>query len=364
MRFRARRVCRFAIAVVFTASLVPATLARAQAAQAGGGSGAVAGSVAVRQSGQPVPGAVVSLEGTSLTAVSNQTGRFRIDSVPPGSVMLVVRAPGFLDAHAGAVQVRAGDTAQIDVELDVTPNFMERVQVTATKTPLSIGDVPAQTDIVSRATIESRGDQTLTQAISHVPGAVVSTQLGIFESVMLRGMPSGDPEFTNTLLLIDGVPQATPATGRAWSGYDQRRQQHRGRARPQLGALRADGHRRLGQHPDGQPDGEAGVQCRFHGRRVGDGQGAGARRPVRSRTGAATTSRSGRSATAGTSIRRPATTTRTATRRCSASSRSCRTRSRSAASASTASCRTTARRPTSRSSRASCCTTSIRASID
>jgi len=216
MRFRARRVCRFAIAVVFTASLVPATLAGAQAAQAGG-PGAVAGSVAVRQSGQPVPGAVVSLEGTSLTAVSNQTGRFRIDSVPPGSVMLVVRAPGFLDAHAGAVQVRAGDTAQIDVELDVTPNFMERVQVTATKTPLSIGDVPAQTDIVSRATIESRGDLTLTQAISHVPGAVVSTQLGIFESVMLRGMPRGDPEFTNTLLLITACRRPPPATGRASS---------------------------------------------------------------------------------------------------------------------------------------------------
>ena len=212
MRFRARRVCRFAIAVVFATSLVPATLARAQAAQ-GGASGAVAGSVAVRQSGQPVPGASVSLEGTSLTAVSNQTGRFRIESVPPGSVMLVVRAPGFLDAHVGAVQVRAGDTAQIDVELDVTPNFMERVQVTATKTPLSIGDVPAQTDIIGRATIESRGDLTLTQAISHVPGAVVSTQLGIFESVMLRGMPRGDPEFTNTLLLIDGVPQATSRNG-------------------------------------------------------------------------------------------------------------------------------------------------------
>ena len=192
--------------------LIRPRLARAQAAQ-GGASGAVAGSVAVRQTGQPVPGAIVSLEGTSLTSVSNQTGRFRIDSVPPGSVMLVVRAPGFLDAHVGAVQVRAGDTAQIDVELDVTPNFMERVQVTATKTPLSIGDVPAQTDIIGRATIESRGDLTLTQAISHVPGAVVSTQLGIFESVMLRGMPRGDPEFTNTLLLIDGVPQTTSRNG-------------------------------------------------------------------------------------------------------------------------------------------------------
>src|SRR6185436_11469061 len=75
------------------------------------------------------------------------------------------------------------------------------------KTPLSIGEVAAQTDIIDRSTLESRGDQTLVQAISHVPGAVVSTQLGVFESVMLRGMPRGDTEFTNILVLIDGVPQ-------------------------------------------------------------------------------------------------------------------------------------------------------------
>ena len=176
MRFRARRVCRFAIAVVFAASLVPATLARAQAAQAGGGSGAVAGSVAVRQSGQPVPGAVVSLEGTSLTAVSNQTGRFRIDSVPPGSVMLVVRAPGFLDAHAGAVQVRAGDTAQIDVELEATPNFLERMQVTAAKMPLWIGEVAAQADIVDRADHRAARRPNADAGDPHVPGAVVSAR--------------------------------------------------------------------------------------------------------------------------------------------------------------------------------------------
>ena len=212
MRLSARRVWQCAPAVLAGVWFVTG-LAQAGQAPQGSGAGALAGSVAVRQSGQPVPGAVVSLEGTPLTAVVNTTGRFRIDNVPPGSVMVVVRAPGFLDAHAGAIQVKAGDTAQINVELDVTPNFMERVQVTATKTPLSIGDVPAQTDIIDRSVIESRGDLTLTQAISHVPGAVVSTQLGIFESVMLRGMPRGDPEFTNTLLLIDGVPQATSRNG-------------------------------------------------------------------------------------------------------------------------------------------------------
>ena len=90
------------------AATVLATFAFSNAAWAGqappGATGAIAGSVAQRQSSQPVPGAVVSLEGTSLTAVATATGRFRIDNVPPGSVMVVVRAPGFLDAHVGAVR--------------------------------------------------------------------------------------------------------------------------------------------------------------------------------------------------------------------------------------------------------------------
>ncbi len=202
------RVCCVAIVFMTVAGLVAG-----RAAAQTPGTGVVAGSVVARQSGQPVAGAVVAVDGTNLSAVASATGRFRIGNVPAGSVVLVITAGGFLDLRASAIQLRAGETADLNAELEVTPNFMERVQVTASKAPLSIGDVPAQTDIIDRTTMENRGDQTLTQSISHIPGAVVSTQLGVFESVMLRGMPRGDPEFTNTLLLIDGVPQATSRNG-------------------------------------------------------------------------------------------------------------------------------------------------------
>ena len=79
--------------------------------------------------------------------------------------------------------------------------------MTATKSPFSVGDVAAPTTIVDRETIERRGDQRLTEAVEHVPGALVTTELGVFESVLFRGMPRVGNEFTNTLLLIDGVPQ-------------------------------------------------------------------------------------------------------------------------------------------------------------
>ena len=169
--------------------------------------GSIAGSVVAREDGRAVPAALVLVDGTDLIGVANAVGRFEIDEVPAGAAVLVVQAPGFLELRSPQIQVPAGAVASVAIELEVTPNYLERVQVTATKAPLSIGELAAQADIVDRSTIEERGDQRLTEAISHIPGVIVSTQAGSFESVMLRGLPRDGNEFTSTLLLIDGVPQ-------------------------------------------------------------------------------------------------------------------------------------------------------------
>ena len=191
--------------VVLLALLLIASSPRSSAAQAK--TGVVTGTVVAREGGRPVPDAAVLIEGTGLTAVANGVGRFRLENVPAGSIVLVASGPGFLQLRVPDVQVRANETTALVVELEVTPNILERVQVTATKSELSIGDVAAQADVVERSTIDNRNDQALVEAVAHVPGAVVATQLGMFESVQFRGMPRDGNEFTNTLLLIDGVPQ-------------------------------------------------------------------------------------------------------------------------------------------------------------
>jgi outer membrane receptor protein involved in Fe transport len=171
------------------------------------GTGTIAGTVEDRQNGQPIPGAAVVVDGTDVTTVANGVGRFEIGNVPAGQRTLLISAPGYLEFRVPNVIVSAGQTAVLAAELELTPNFMELVQVTATKSALSIGEVAAQATIVEREDIERKGDQTLTQAIGNTPGVFVSTQLGIFESVLMRGLPRQGNEFTNTLLLIDGVPQ-------------------------------------------------------------------------------------------------------------------------------------------------------------
>ena len=169
--------------------------------------GSITGTVVAGEDGRAVAEAFVQVEGAAASATTNAVGRFEIAGVPSGPATLTVRAPGYLELQIPDVQVAAGSAATVTVELASTPNFLERVQVTASKAPLSVGEIAAQADIVERSAIDERGDQRLTQAISHVPGVIVSTQAGSFESVMLRGLPRGGNEFTNTLLLVDGVPQ-------------------------------------------------------------------------------------------------------------------------------------------------------------
>jgi iron complex outermembrane receptor protein len=170
--------------------------------------GVLAGTVAAENDGRPIAGAVVSVAGAAdASATTDRMGRFRLDGIAPGRVELAIEAPGYESRTVADVEVKAGETSEVAVSLDPATRFMERIQVTATKMPLSIGELPAPADIIDRETIDLRGDQSLTQAIANVPGLMISTFAGSFESVTLRGLPRDGNEFTSTLLLIDGVPQ-------------------------------------------------------------------------------------------------------------------------------------------------------------
>lgn len=186
------------VAMVFTSitAILPSNAGAAQ------GQAALTGTVVARATGQPVVNATVAVEGSSASVSTNGVGRFQL-SGPSGPVTLIVTAPGYLEMRVPDAQA----PTPLTIELERTPNFLEAVQVTATKSSLRVGDVAAPTTIVDRETIERRGDQRLTEAVEHTPGTLITTELGVFESVLFRGMPRVGNEFTNTLLLIDGVPQ-------------------------------------------------------------------------------------------------------------------------------------------------------------
>ena len=155
MRAWIRGVPRGCLAVLLPLVFIAAFPKRTVAAQ---GQAALTGFVVSRATGQPIVDATVTVEGSSAATTTNGVGRFELTH-QPGSWTLVASAPGYLPMRVPNV------TAQtpVRIELEVTPNFMERLQVTATKTPQSVGDVPAApTTIIGRETMDRRGDQRLT----------------------------------------------------------------------------------------------------------------------------------------------------------------------------------------------------------
>ena len=169
--------------------------------------GAIDGSVVDRETGEAVPGAVITVEGTSISATVNVVGRFQLTEVPADTAVILVEAAGFLPLRAPGIDVAAGAPTELVVELVRTPNLLERVQVTATKDATSVGDLAVPVTILGREAMDRRGDLELTNALENVPGLAISGQLGPFESILMRGMPRSGNENETTLLLIDGIPQ-------------------------------------------------------------------------------------------------------------------------------------------------------------
>ena len=140
------------------------------------------GSVVDSETGEAVPGAVITVEGTSISATANVVGRFQLTGVPAGTVVILIEAAGFLPVRAPGTQVAAGAPTEFTVELVRTPNLLERVQVTATKVATSVGDLAVPVTLLDRESMDRRGDLELTNALENVPGLAISGQLGPFES--------------------------------------------------------------------------------------------------------------------------------------------------------------------------------------
>ena len=167
----------------------------------------IEGGVVDRITGEAVSGAIISIDGSNTRTTSSAIGRFELSGISAGANTLRIEAPGYLTMRVPSLQVTAGATIELEIELERTPNIFEQIQVTATKDAVSIGDLAVAATILDSESIERRGDLELTGALENVPGMVVSGQLGPFESILMRGMPRDGNENETTLLLIDGVPQ-------------------------------------------------------------------------------------------------------------------------------------------------------------
>lgn len=155
-----------------------------------GTTGKIAGSVVDAQTNEPLIGANVVLQGTTMGASSDVDGQYFILNIPPGKYTLVTSSVGYAKIEIGNVAVVVDQTTRIDFKLQSAAVQLSDVTVTAER-PLVQRDLTSTVSSVS-------GDQ-LSQLPLEDVASVVNLQAGVVDG-HFRGGRSNEVKY-----LIDGV---------------------------------------------------------------------------------------------------------------------------------------------------------------
>lgn len=169
--------------------------------------GLITGRIVDRGTQRPLGGIQVRIVGTTRGAQTDETGAYRIASVPVGVTQLVAQRLGY-GAQSRTVNVPENGTVTADFQMAVAATTLDQVLVTATGQSERRRESGAATASIDSSQLNKASISTFSDALSsRAPGVVVQTasgETGAGSRVRIRGSNSislsNDP-----LLIVDGV---------------------------------------------------------------------------------------------------------------------------------------------------------------
>jgi len=169
-----------------------------------GTTGKIFGSVKDSETGEPLPGCNVIIEGTTLGAASNINGEFIILNIPPGIYTVRATMMGYKSYRIDNVRILIDLTTSLEFIMEAQVlNFDEEVVVIA-KRPLIQKDVTSKQSIIS-------SDEILNMPVNSVQD-ILTTKAGFTTDsegqIHVRGGRTGEISY-----MIDGVKVDDPLNG-------------------------------------------------------------------------------------------------------------------------------------------------------
>lgn len=205
-----------AIAVQLAAAVaLCAVVHRSAAAQ---GSGRIEGTVTDVRTRQPMAGASVFIQGTSIGTQTNDRGRYVLVNVPSGRQEVRVRRIGYQNVLR-ATTVEDQQVVTLNFELNEAAVSLDEVVVTGTAVATRAREVPTSTDIVNMEQIRNAPVQNAQEVIAgRIPSVTIqanSGQPGAGGSIKIRGTNT-ITQSVEPLIYVDGVRIFNELTRNNW----------------------------------------------------------------------------------------------------------------------------------------------------
>jgi outer membrane receptor protein involved in Fe transport len=165
-----------------------------------GTTGKLSGTVKDADTGEPIPGVNVILEGTTFGAATDVDGYYSINNLPPGSYTVNFSAIGFTRKSFTNVKISVDFTTKLNVELRTETIELQTIVVEA-ETPLIRKDLTSSQVTVDASQIESLPVESVNQLLTLQAGIVQ----GAGGELHIRGGRSTEIQYT-----VNGVSIANP----------------------------------------------------------------------------------------------------------------------------------------------------------
>lgn len=184
----------------------------------------IEGTIVQLKDGAPVPGANISLLGTSFGSISDPEGRFSIDHIPEGMYELLVSFVGY-KSYTETLSLNAGEDKQLNIQLAEDILALDGLIVTAQKRSQLVQEVPIAMTTYDGSFLSETNIFEFDALSDYVPGLQVQIQSVNNPGFVIRGITSdnGDARIEPRVSVFQDGVSISKSRGSVVELYDMER---------------------------------------------------------------------------------------------------------------------------------------------
>lgn len=154
------------------------------------------------QTDEHLPGVTISIEGTQITTVTDESGHFSIEDIPAGTYIIATQYIGYSPLKQG-VTIEKNSVKNVSLYIEPENQLLGEIMITASARSLNRQMSPIVVNQLTTKTFEATNSNSLSQGLNYMPGLRVETncQNCGTQEVRINGL-----EGQYSQMLIDGQP--------------------------------------------------------------------------------------------------------------------------------------------------------------